>query len=94
MGTPHKYLRLAPDSTSQPAAVDAELKGGAFSKARWSQDGTATLYTVVNLKAREEGHLLLYKQVGVVYCLPAPHMHEGAWLKASPVIRGKLQSLL
>ena len=40
-----------------------ELKGGAFSKARWSQDSTATLYTVVNLSSREEGHLLLYIQV-------------------------------
>ena len=46
----------------------AELRGGAFSKARWSHDGTATLYTVVNLSVREEGHLLLYRQVTMAIC--------------------------
>lgn len=50
-------------------AVSAtELTGGAFSKARWSQDSAASLYTVVNLNVREEGHLLLYKQVTMAYC--------------------------
>ena len=41
----------------------AELKGGTFSKVRWSQGGEPVLYAVVNVNAKGEGHIVQYEQV-------------------------------
>ena len=43
--------------------VRAELQKGAFAKVRWMRNGLPTLYAMVNLNTKSEGHVLKYEQV-------------------------------